>query len=58
MADIEAVWDRIVALQGEQFHQLRGQAFTYVVVGSATQPSTTKQNIGKPSSLRPWTSSR
>ncbi len=45
--DIEKVWNRIVAYEGETFHQLKGQAFTYRVEGNAIVPSTTKVRIQK-----------
>jgi len=45
--DIEAVWSRIVAHQGETFHLLKGQAFTYRVEGNAVVPSTTQVKIHK-----------
>ena len=45
--DIEVVWARILAHQGQVFHQAKGQAFTYEVVGNALVPSTTKARIYK-----------
>lgn len=45
--DIEVVWSRILAHQGQVFHQVKGQAFTYQVSGNALIPSTTKAKIYK-----------
>jgi hypothetical protein len=45
--DIERVWPRIVAHQGETFHLLKGQAFTYRVEGNAVVPSTAQVRIQK-----------
>jgi hypothetical protein len=43
--NIDEVWVRIEAHQGEEFRQIRGQWFRYVVKGSYLTPSTTRQNI-------------
>ena len=48
----ETVWERIVAHQGETFHQLKGQAFTYRVEGNAVVPSTAKVRIQKSQFLK------
>ncbi|HHX45115.1 MAG TPA: hypothetical protein GX714_14185 [Chloroflexi bacterium] len=45
--DIEVVWARIGRHEGETFHQKRGQAFTYEVLGSYLVPSTTDWNLAK-----------
>ncbi|WP_456413502.1 hypothetical protein [Oceanithermus profundus] len=45
--DVDAVWARIVAHQGETFHLLKGQPFTYRVEGHAVVPSTAKVRIQK-----------
>ena len=45
MADINEVWTRIIAHQGETFRQIRGQEFTYTVKGNVLRPSTTNRNI-------------
>ena len=50
--DPETVWERIVARQGETFHQLKGQAFTYRVEGNAVVPSTAKVRIQKSQFLK------
>jgi hypothetical protein len=47
MPNIDAVWGRIVAHQGETFRQIRGQEFQYVVTGSVLNPNTTRQNLPK-----------
>lgn len=41
----DAVWARIVAAQGERFHQKTGRPFTYVVHDSAVLPDTTNRQI-------------
>ncbi|WP_293174253.1 hypothetical protein [Oceanithermus sp.] len=45
--DLETVWGRIEAHQGEPFRLAMGQAFTYTVEGSAVVPSTTNVRIQK-----------
>ncbi len=45
--DVEVVWARILAHQGQVFHQVKGQAFTYEIAGNALIPSTTKAKIYK-----------
>ena len=45
--DIDVVWARILAHQGQVFHQSLGQAFTYEVSGNALMPSTVKAKIYK-----------
>jgi len=45
--DVDAVWARIAAHQGETFHLLKGQPFTYRVEGHAVVPSTAKVRIQK-----------
>lgn len=45
MPNIDAIWSRIVAHQGEAFHQIRGQEFSYTVNQSVLNPSTTVQNL-------------
>jgi len=45
--NIEEVWARIEAHQDQEFHQIRGQGFRYVVKGSYLTPNTTRQNIPK-----------
>lgn len=47
MADMERVWARIVAHQGERFRQIRGKEFTYRIVGQGAQLSTTNQTLPK-----------
>jgi hypothetical protein len=44
-AAIAEVWGRIIAHEGDTFHQIRGQAFTYTVDGRVLRPSTTNQNL-------------
>ena len=45
--DVETVWARIVAHQGEPFRQIKGQVFTYRVEGNAVVPSTVNVKIQK-----------
>lgn len=47
MANMEQVWARIVAHQGERFRQIRGREFTYRIVGQGAQLSTTNQTLPK-----------
>lgn len=42
---IETIWARIVANEGETFHQIRGKEYTYEVVGSSIIPKGINQNI-------------
>ena len=44
---IAEVWRRIVAHEGEVFHQVKGQEFTYEVDGRVLRPSTVKQNLSQ-----------
>ena len=39
------IWRRIERLAGEEFRQLRGRSFTYLVVSGCVIPSTTKRQI-------------
>ncbi len=43
MTGFDVVWQRIVTLQGQVFHQKRGKPFTYVVSGGCVVPSTTNR---------------
>jgi hypothetical protein len=43
MASFDEVWQQIVALQGETFHQKRGKAFSYTVSGKSLTPSITNR---------------
>jgi hypothetical protein len=47
MTDFAEVWQRIVDLQGQTFHQVRGRSFTYSVVGGSVLPSTVNRLLGK-----------
>ena len=42
---IDTIWERIDALQGEEFHQIRGKSFSYRLVGASVRPSTTNRLI-------------
>lgn len=44
---IDEVWRRIAAYEGETFRQVRGQAFTYALDGTALKPSTVNQNLSQ-----------
>jgi len=45
MASFETVWQRIVALDGEQFRQKRGRQFRYAISGSSLIPSTRNRQL-------------
>jgi hypothetical protein len=45
MISFDAVWQRIVTLQGDTFHQKRGQAFRYGISGNSVVPSTTNRQL-------------
>ncbi|HET6615012.1 MAG TPA: hypothetical protein VFH62_03915 [Dehalococcoidia bacterium] len=44
---VENVWSRILAHEGETFHQVRGKAFTYRVNGPVLNPNTTNRNVSR-----------
>ena len=43
--DIDAVWARIKAHEGDTFRQIRGGEFTYTVIGASLQLDRTNQGI-------------
>jgi hypothetical protein len=43
----EAVWRRILNLEGETFHQIRGGAFTFERRGEGLELSRTNQRLAK-----------
>ncbi|SRR6266702_4983015 len=45
MSDL--VWQRIVMLQGQTFHQKTGKPFTYAISGSSVVPSTTNRQLAR-----------
>jgi len=45
--NIDIIWDRIVANQGQVFYLAKGQPFTYEVAGKALIPNTTNVKIHK-----------
>jgi len=47
MPSIDIVWSRIKAHEDETFHQIRGRAFHYSVIGSRLIPNTTNRNLPK-----------
>jgi hypothetical protein len=47
MPTVATVWPRIEDHAGEEFHQIRGAAFTYRVSGGHVVPNRTKQQIPK-----------
>jgi len=47
MSRFDAVWHQIMSLQGETFHQKRGQPFRYQVHGNSVWPSTTNRQLGR-----------
>lgn len=40
LPSFDTVWHRIQKAEGETFHQIRGQAFTYALDGDYLSPST------------------
>lgn len=44
---IDPVWARIRANAGNQFHQIRGKAFTYTIQGNSLVPDGINQQIPK-----------
>ena len=47
--DIDTIWNKITALEGETFRQKQGQQFTFEVKGEVIVPNTTNWNIPKSS---------
>ncbi len=47
--DFNVVWNRIEALQGEVFRQVRGGTFTYLVRGSTLIPDRTNRQLPRSS---------
>jgi hypothetical protein len=47
VAEFLRVWQRIVELQGQTFHQKTGRPFTYTVTGGSVIPSTTNRLLAK-----------
>ncbi len=45
--NIEIVWDRIKACEGEAFHQMRGKEFSYIIIANSIKLSTTNRSISK-----------
>lgn len=45
--NIDYVWNKIKANEGETFYTVSGLPFTYKVIGGAVVPSRTKQNISQ-----------
>ena len=45
--DIDMVWSRIKAHEGDEFETKTGKPFTYEISGNLFLPSRTKQNIPK-----------
>lgn len=45
--DTDAVWNRIVANEGETFHQIKGGEFTYTVKGNQITLSRTNRIVAK-----------
>lgn len=45
--DIDEVWNRIVANEGETFYQIRGGEFTYKVKGNLIILSRTNRSVAK-----------
>ena len=47
MPDIDVVWERITAHQGETFRQVRGGEFTYEVDGNSLLPDRTNRLLAR-----------
>lgn len=47
MIGIDEVWSRIEAHAGENFYQIRGREFTYIISGGHVIPDRTRQQIPK-----------
>lgn len=45
MVTFDTIWSRIKANEGHSFQQIRGQEFTFEVVGQSISLSSTNQNI-------------
>lgn len=53
-SNFSAVWDRIGALQGETFRQMRGGEFTYEVKSGCVVPDRTNRLIPRAHFERAW----
>ena len=53
-SSFEAVWDRIHALQGETFRQIRGGEFTYTVRSGYLAPDRTNRLIPRADFEQAW----
>lgn len=47
MVPFETIWERIKQHKKEEFHQIRGQSFTYEIIHDVVVPSTTNQHLAK-----------
>lgn len=47
VSDFETVWNRILAYQGEEFKQILGGTFTYIVEGDYIVPDRTNWRFPK-----------
>lgn len=45
MVTFDTIWSRIKSNEGSPFYQIRGQEFTFEILGQAVAVSTTNQNI-------------
>jgi hypothetical protein len=45
--DIETVWKRIAACEGQTFSQIRGKKYTYEISGTSLIPEGINQNLSK-----------
>jgi len=43
----EGIWNQIIELNGQQFRLIRGDPFTYEVIGNSLIPSRAKQTISR-----------
>lgn len=47
MTTVDTVWNRVKALEGQQFETKTGKPFTFEASGAVFRPSRTKYNISK-----------
>ncbi|WP_059040659.1 hypothetical protein [Paenibacillus rubinfantis] len=54
MKSFAEVWKNIIALEGSEFQQVRGQKFTYAISGEYVVPNTTNIRIPKSYFEKAW----
>jgi len=50
----EKIWNRILLYEGEKFHLIHGEEFTYEINGNIIHPNRTKWNIPKSHIIRAY----